>query len=86
MKLIGRGPTSTKWHIVRAPFSNEGGPDMDRETHMMSLCSHVWEIAETRLGAPTCGHCLKQLDILEGRRRSDSGHRSRQAAAVLELK
>ena len=55
MTFIGKTASSKVWHVVRAPYSYEG-VNIDRETHIMSLCSLVWEVTETRRGEPTCKH------------------------------
>lgn len=92
MMLIGRRKSSTTWHLVRAPYENEGvvgetiGP---RDQHIMSLCSLVWEIEQLRRGEPTCAHCKKQLQIVEGLRPppvpNSKFHRARQRVALLRL-
>jgi len=67
--LVGKGSTSTVWHIIRRPYSNEGGPNMDRENHLMSLCSHVWTITKTKRGAPDCFICLQKLKVIKRKAR-----------------
>lgn len=92
-QLIGKGSNSSVWHIVRAPYSNEG-VDIDRETHVMSLCSLIWTIVKTRPGTATCKLCIKQSQLINGEipdRACSTGrerwaqHRQRQRAAVLHL-
>ena len=88
--LLGKGPTSTAWHIVRRPHSNEGVTReelrrdrrrgwflnfdekdciKDRDIHLMSLCSHVWEVTETTKRAvpehELCQLCLWQIRSME---------------------
>jgi len=60
--VIGRGPTSTVWHIIRPPDDREGTEeDRADPTWRLSLCSHVWRITETAEGRPTCYHCVKRV-------------------------
>ena len=84
-QLVGKGNGSSVWHLVRAPYFLEG-VDIDRDTHVMSLCSHVWTIVETRRRtAATCKHCLKQEALIQAAVSPSDGHRNRQRAAVLTL-
>ena len=92
-ELIGKGANSSVWHVLRVPYRNEG-IDIDRETHVMSLCSHVWTVVQTRRGEPTCKHCIKQSQLIHGEivdracfmsKPKWTRHRARQKSAILRL-
>jgi hypothetical protein len=61
---------------------------IDRDSHVMSLCSSVWTIVETKRGIPTCQKCHKQWLLMNdtgGKGDVRSRHRQRQQEAVLVL-
>jgi hypothetical protein len=66
--LIGRRTTSSCWHMVRRPASNESTKAKRADKHwLMSLCSLVWKVQELKMGKPTCLTCLARWKSGRGR-------------------